>query len=186
MTTVIGVDPSIASTGLVTWRDGRFYVATVATLPSTPMAARHHAIVMRILGMVDPAGPGVTLVVMEGRITPPADAVQTAMDLAELRGVINYGLHVKHIPKVDVHPGTLKVYATGSGRASKADMEVAARGRLGDHLHVANDDEADAAWLVAIALHHYGRPLWQPPLKNREAVERTEWPTFAVPTLEGS
>lgn len=186
MTTVIGVDPSLSSTGVVTWRDGRFYSATVATSPRDKREHRHHVITMRILGMVDPAGPGHTLVVMEGRITPPDDAVQTAMDLAELRGVINHGLHVTGVTKVDVHPGTLKVYATGHGGSSKAAMETAARGQLGQHLFCANNDEADAAWLVAMAMHHYGRPLWSPPDKNRKAVERTEWPEFVLPTLEAS
>ena len=177
MSTIIGVDPSLTGTGLVTWRDGRFYVTTVTTNPKDPMPERHHIIVMRILGMVD---LGDSLAVMEGRITPGEDAVQTAMDLAELRGVINHGLHVKSVPRVDVHPGTLKVYATGSGRSNKAAMLTAARGRLGDHVPVTNFDEADAAWLVAAALHHYGRPLWSPPLKNREAVAKTPWPPFTL------
>lgn len=179
MTTVIGVDPSLASTGLVTWRDGRFYTSTVVTSPRDKTEQRHHTIVMRILGMRDPT-PGRTLVVMEGRITPGEDAVQTAMDLAELRGVLNHGIHVAALPKVDVHPSTLKVYATGNGHASKADMEVAARGRLGRHLHCANDDESDAAWLVAIAIHHYDRPLCPLPRKHLVAVERPTWPPFTL------
>lgn len=179
MTTIIGVDPSLSSTGLVTWRDGRFYVSTVATGPRDKTEQRHHTIVMRILGMRDPQ-PGRTLIAMEGRITPGEDAVQTAMDLAELRGVLNHGAHVAGVPKVDVHPSTLKVYATGNGRASKADMQVAARGRLGEHLHCANDDEADAAWLVAIALDHYGRALCRLPAKHRVAVGKPPWPPFTL------
>jgi crossover junction endodeoxyribonuclease RuvC len=182
MTTVIGVDPSLSSTGLVTWRDGRFYTSTVATSPRDKTEHRHHVIIMRILTMRDPT-PGRTLIAMEGRITPGEDAVQTAMDLAELRGVLNHGIHVAGLPKVDVHPSTLKVYATGNGRASKADMEVAARGRLGRHLHCANDDEADAAWLVAITLHHYGLPLCALPKKHHAAVVKPPWPPF---TLEES
>jgi Holliday junction resolvasome RuvABC endonuclease subunit len=180
VTTVIGVDPSLSSTGLVTWRDGRIFVATVVTAPGLPAPMRHDMIVMRILGMVDPAGPSHTLVVIEGRITPADDAVQTAMDLAELRGVINYGLHVRNVNRVDVHPATLKVFATGNGHASKANMTLAARGRLGEHLHCANDDESDAAWLMSMAMHQYGRPLCRLPQKHLAALTRPKWPPFKL------
>lgn len=171
MTTIIGLDLSLASTGMVTWRDGRFFVTTIVTRSGDEPEHRHHNIINRVLSMVD----GPTLVVMEGRITPGEDAIQTAMDLAELRGVVHYGLHVRKVPRVDVHPSTLKVYATGNGRASKQDMVLAARGRLGKHLHVTNDDEADAAWLTAVALAHYGRPLCALPAKNLKAVARPKW-----------
>jgi len=184
MTTILAIDPSLASTGLVAWRDGRFHVTTITTKPGDPREHRHHTIAMRILTMRDPAGP--TLAVMEARITPPPEAVETAMDLAELRGVINHGLHSTGIPRVDVHPGTLKVYATGRGRASKQDMLVAARGRLGNHLHAATDDEADAAWLLAIAMEHYGQPLCSLPRKNRTAVAKPKWPPFTLPAMAGA
>jgi crossover junction endodeoxyribonuclease RuvC len=182
VTTIVAVDPSLSSTGLVAWRDGRFYVSTVATSARTRIEERHHHIVMRILGMRDP-DPTKTLVVMEGRITPGEDAVQTAMDLAELRGVINHGIYSARLAKVDVHPSTLKVYATGNGRANKAAMKAAALGRLGTHTHVANDDEADALWLAAIALDHYGRPLCGMPAKHRAAVGKPPWPPFTLEAL---
>jgi Holliday junction resolvasome RuvABC endonuclease subunit len=182
MTTVIGVDPSLSGTGIVTWRDGRFYVSTVVTLPATKREERHQKIALAVLAMRDPAGP--TLVVMEGRITPGGDAVQTAMDLAELRGAINLAVHItggrEPVQRVDVHPLTLKVYATGNGRSNKTAMVTAARGRLGEHFHVSNDNEADAAWLCALALHRYGRPLCRMPAKNLTSVHKPEWPPFAL------
>jgi Holliday junction resolvasome RuvABC endonuclease subunit len=185
MTTVIGCDPSLSGTGLVTWRDGRFFVSTVATPATMKREARHNHIAMSVLAMRDPTGP--TLIVMEGRITPGADAIQTAMDLAELRGAINVAVHIvggrQEICKVDVNPMTLKVYGTGNGRANKAAMQTAAIGRLGRHFRVSNADEADAAWLLALAMDHYGRPLCAMPAKNRTAVERPQWPQF---TLEAS
>jgi len=179
VTTIIGVDPSITSTGLVTWRNGRIFVATVATHPAAVMAQRHHDIAMRILTMAE-RNRANTLVVMEGRIKPGDDAVNTALDLAELRGVINHALHVQGIARVDVHPMTLKVFATGNGRALKSDMTVAARNRLGQHLHVTNDDEADAAFLLAMALHHYRLPLCTTTDKQAMAAERAPWPPFTL------
>jgi len=184
VTTILAIDPSLASTGLVAWRDGRFHATTITTRPGDPREHRHHTIAMRILAARDPNGP--TLAVMEARITPPPEAVETAMDLAELRGVILHGLHQCGIPVAAVHPGTLKVYATGNGRASKQDMVVAARGRLGAHLFVANDDEADAAWLLALALEFYGQPLCSLPRKNRSSVAKPKWPPFTLPAMAGA
>jgi crossover junction endodeoxyribonuclease RuvC len=185
MTTVIGVDPSLSGTGLVTWRDGRFYVSTVATPPTMKREARHNHIAMSLLAMRDPDGP--TLIVMEGRITPGEGAIQTAMDLAELRGAINVAVHImggrQEMAKVDVHPSTLKVYATGNGHANKAAMLTAARGRLGHLFHVRDDNQADAAFLCLAALHHYGVALWLPPAKNLRALATPKWPPF---TLEAS
>ena len=185
--TFIGIDPSLRATGLVTWRSGRWFTTTIVTGPSTPRPARHHAIAMRILAMASPGGyrrgEAATLAIMEARITPAdVGAVQTAMDLAELRGVINHALHVQGVPVVEVHPSTLKVYATGTGRASKQDMLLAARGRLGEHLHVANDDEADAAWLTAMAVHRYVRPLCALPARNVAAMDRIKWPPLTPET----
>lgn len=185
MTTVLAVDPSLTSTGVVKWQDGRFTVRTIRTMPGDERSARHHRIVMELLAMRDPK-PGRTLCSIEGRITPPDGAVQTAMDLAELRGAICLGLFTQGIPRAEVHPSTLKVYATGRGNASKADMLVAARGRLSTHFVATNDDEADAGWICALTLHHYGMPLWRVPATNLRALATTRaakpgWPAFVLP-----
>lgn len=179
MTTVLAIDPSLAATGLAWWRDGHSRVTTIHTSARDRAEDRWDRIVVGILRRRDPA-LGRTVAVIEGRITPGEDAVQTAMDLAELRGVIRYGLRRLDIPCAEVHPSSLKVYATGNGRASKQSMVDAARGRLGHHFHCADDNQADAGFLLAAALHHYGHPLWAPPAKNRQALDRITWPTFTL------
>jgi hypothetical protein len=191
VSTIVGVDLSLSATGLVTWRDGQFFVTTVVTPAGMDPPERHHLIVTRILAMA--CGP--TLFVVEGRIDIAAKAElvdgeakitgglrgNTTLDLAELRGVVNYGICQYRRPRVDVHPSTLKVYATGNHRASKTSMVLAARGWLGEHLPVTNDDEADAAWLVAMALERYAdEPLCQLPKKNRAAVAKPAWPEFTL------
>jgi len=183
MNVVIAVDASLSGTGLVTWQGGRIRATTISTPASDPAPQRHHTITMAILTRRDQRY-GHTLIVMEDRIKPSEEQMRgmTTLDLAELRGVIGHGAWVAGIPIVYVHPATLKVYATGNGRASKSAMVAAARGRLGEHLHVSNEDEADAAWLLAMTLHHYGRPLCALPRKNVAAVAKPPWPPF---TLEG-
>jgi len=191
MTTVVGVDPSLTATGLCTWRDGRFYVDTIVTPSTMPAAERHHVIVTRVLRMADPsdvgrAQPRRTVFVVEGLLKPGGDALRgnSYLELAELRGVLNYALHIKGFSRVDVNPMTLKLYATGNGRASKQSMLDAARGRLGHLFAVRNDNEADAGWLCVMGLHRYGMPLARPalPAKNLRALNVPTWAPF---TLEG-
>ena len=178
MTTIVGVDPSLSSCGLVTWRGGRFYVDTISTPADMPAPERHHRIVSRVLRMAQ----GPTLYVVEGMIKPSDEAMRglSTLDLAQLRGVLNYGIHVKGHRRVEVHPSTLKVWAIGRGKASKDDMVAAARGRLGQLLFARNDDEADAAFLCTLALHHYGRPQWRPPRSHLRALTVPEWPPFTL------
>ena len=180
MTTIIGVDPSLTGTGLARWQDGHVVVATVATKAGELPAARHHAIVMRLLGMrgtntIRPA----TLVVIEAPIMPRGEDVgnrHVPLDLFALRAVIYHGLYTYAIPWVEVHPATLKLYATGNGHASKADMLVAARGRLDRHLFAADHNQADAAWLMAMGVAAYTEPLCPLPNANRKAMARPKWP----------
>lgn len=181
MTTIIGIDLSLSSTGLVSWRDGRIYTATVETPAGWSAPVRHHHIVNRVLAQRDPK-PGRTLAVVEARIKPSEEAMRgtSTLDLAELRGVVAYGLYSCHVAVAQVHPATLKLYATGNGHASKEAMFLAARGRLGSHAFIANHDEADALWLLAMALHRYGAPLCAMPKRNTLAVDRPQWPTFTI------
>lgn len=188
MTTVIGVDPSLTGTGLVTWRDGRWYARTVSTPAGMPTPERHHQIVVAALRMADRDADGRlhperTLYVLEALIKPAGNATRgnAYLELAELRGVLNYGLHVKGYSRVDINPGTLKVYATGAGKASKQAMLTAARGRLEHVLPPLGDhNQADAAWLAVMALHRYGLEVWSPPAKNRRALTVPEWPPFVL------
>lgn len=91
--------------------------------------------------------------------------------LGELGGVIRAGLHDRHIPWIDIPPGTLKKYATGSGRALKPDMVDAAREQLG--YTGASHDAADALWLRAIGLDLLGKPIVDLPTDtHRSAIAR--------------
>lgn len=185
MTAVIAVDPSLTSTGVARWTpDGRIVVRTISTTPRDgPREVRHHHIVMGVLAMRSTTGP--TLVTMEARITPPPEAVETAMNLAELRGVLNHGVSRSGCTRAEVHPSTLKGYATGRGNSSKADMILSARGRLGDLSYCANDDEADALWLLAMTMEHLGQPLVALPARNRKFVGNVTWPRFTIDTRVG-
>lgn len=177
MTTIVGIDGALASTGLAVWRDGRISVRTIRTFPGRPAEERWRLIGAQIWPALE-AARCLTLLesVYAGEKVP-----RTALDLAMVHAVIRLGLHVRGVPCVLVDPQAIKQYAVGSGRAGKQEM-VDATARIGLGWKVGDDHQADALWLVAMALDHYGSPLCSASDAGREALRRLAWPHF---TLDG-
>jgi Holliday junction resolvasome RuvABC endonuclease subunit len=82
-----------------------------------------------------------------------------------------YGARVAIVP-----PPTLKVYATGDGKASKEQVQESVERRYG--ISLANDNEADALTLAAMAADAYGTPLAEAPRECRRALTSVTWPTM--------
>lgn len=102
---------------------------------------------------------------------------RAVVSMGELGGVVRLALWAQGVPVVEVAPGTLKKYATGSGNAKKPDMLMAAVKRLG--VEETDDNIIDALWLRQMALDHYGLPdAVQMPKANRESLEVVEWPAL--------
>ena len=75
---------------------------------------------------------------------------------------------------VVIPPASLKLYATGSGKASKAEM-IAAAEDIG--LVPANDDEADAGLLRAMTRDAYSKEISVRHFQAaREAIDALVWP----------
>lgn len=98
-------------------------------------------------------------------------------ELGELGGVVRLVLHDARKLWVAIVPTSLKKYATGKGNAGKAEVCAAAIRRLGYAGH--DDNEADALWLRAMAMDHYGRPVVEMPAANRQSLVKVPWPTLA-------
>ena len=80
-------------------------------------------------------------------------------------------------PVVAVPPASLKRYATGKGNATKEAMVAAAARRLP---HVDTGDQADrvdALWLAAMGADAFGCPLVDLPITHRAALDGVQWPT---------
>lgn len=110
--------------------------------------------------------PGdIELVMMEGLAF---DAHDTSRQLAQLTGIVRAALFDRRVQFLVVTPSTLKKYATGSGRSTKAQVLQQAQRRLGYEgtLH----DEADALWLRAIGCDLLDVPIAELPAVNREAL----------------
>ena len=83
----------------------------------------------------------------------------------EMMGVLRVICETREIPYMEVDPSTLKLFATGSGKASKAQMaEALDEKNPGSHLALElGEDAVDAAWVAV-----WGREVVLPTLYNGE------------------
>lgn len=121
-------------------------------------------------------GPGADLVVIEGyAFGSPRQSY--SREIAELGGIIRMALRDLGYRWVDVPPASLKKYAAGKGNAGKELVLVEAVKRLG--YGGSSNDEADALWLLEMALDHYGLTEPRVPKAQREALAKVEWPSIS-------
>lgn len=161
----LGLDLSLTATGIAL-PDG----TTRTIRPRTVGVERLTEICDRIaMRLATPPAPLVAVVE-----TPFVSAkfMATGMRLAELGGVVRVMLYRSRVPFLDVAPAALKKWATGDGNASKDKMITAARAHGAD---VADDNQADAWWLWALAQARYDAPGDWPPLGPLAALP---WPAI--------
>lgn len=176
MTTILGIDPSTAATGLAC--HGGFYRTIKPSAGADEPAKRLSEIdrafrrYLRGLGAADVAM--IELVPMHG-VQPLAK-----IRLAELGGVLRLALYEHAIPYVDVNPMSLKKWATGKGTAQKAEMVKAAKNA---GAHVTNDNEADAFWLQTIGEAFYNLPPER--FNHLEQHQQDLLDKLAFPRIEG-
>jgi Holliday junction resolvasome RuvABC endonuclease subunit len=159
---VVGLDLSLTSTG-VAHIDGTPACISVDDLEGMD----------RIGFITERLGPAVKadteLVMIEAPVFVPAH-ISSARETMYLNGIVREHLWRAGVAYLDVAPGTLKVYATGDGKANKTAMVVAARDRLG--YEGKNDDEADALWLRALGWGLLGVPLVELPKTHTRALDK--------------
>lgn len=178
--TVLGLDLSLTSTGYA-WLgvDDQWQVGTVqpGKLAGGDRLARIEAAVKVQVLEARPK-----LAVIEGYSRASKFGREEA---GEIGGVIRLMLCRAHVPYAIVAPDTLKLYATGSGAASKAAMQTAAFKRAGQEFdpRQRGEDEADAWWLACAGLEHLGTPAVQVPKAQVAALAKADWPVLA---MEGS
>ncbi|MFB4306924.1 hypothetical protein [Actinomadura sp. GTD37] len=94
--------------------------------------------------------------------------------LAEISGNVRLACHRAGAAVALVNTMHLKIYATGTAKAEKRDMSMAAYKRTG--LEFPTDDECDAWWLRAMGLDRLGHPLVAMPKNRRAALDKVAWP----------
>lgn len=192
---VVGADTSLTCTGVAIVDAVESETLAVRSIRSAPIdsdAAPYEARADRILGIAHAFGDlleryatdvpaGRLWLVVESRDFQTArEKGGSAFDRAWLTGQFILSARAYGALVAAVTPSTLKVYATGNGRADKRAIvtEVARRYRVG----LANDNEADAVTLAAMGADAAGFPLaFVPPSHNR-ALESVRWPNIPATT----
>jgi Holliday junction resolvasome RuvABC endonuclease subunit len=174
---VLGLDLSLTATG-VALPDGTSYTIKLGAQYTIKLGAQWKGMdrLRRIRSEVFDAVAvhAVDLVAVEGYSYNSRNGGEK---LGELGGVIRLALYDYGIDYVDVPPASLKKYATGKGNASKNEVLAAAVRRLG--YDGADDNEADALWLRAMALDWYGTPAVAMPATHRDGLVKVAWPDIA-------
>lgn len=152
----IGLDLSLSGTGIAT--GARCITVSVPSSLKGParLAAIRRAVHHEIRGQEDGEGrDGVDVAVIEGY----AMGVQGAgvRSNAELGGVIRLLLYDLGIGIITVPPASLKLFATGSGRAQKHEMIDAAVVDANGLYGIGDDNQADAYWLRQLGLAVVGK-----------------------------
>jgi hypothetical protein len=178
MTRVVGLDLSLASTGVAVAEfdppgQGMDLVALIRTDRVRHPRLAGHPRMNAILADVAGLAGWPDLVVVEG----PSYGSKGGHD-HERGGLwwkITGYLHDTGFPYAVVPPATLKMYATGKGNAGK-DEVLAAVIRRYPAVEVAGNDEADALVLAAMGCHRLDFPLGRVPASHSRAMVKVPWP----------
>ena len=175
---VLGIDPSLTSTGLAVVDTEDRLVVDVQTVLSkggkSDSIEQRLDRIRRIGAHVMTVGFRADLVVIE----QPAYS-RTAGHMHDRSGLwwflVNATLGSQRIV-VEVAPTTRARYATGKGNAGKDEVLLAVAKRY-PHVDVTNNNEADALVLAAMGADHLGAPLVDLPQTHRAALDGVQWPT---------
>lgn len=169
MSAVIGIDPSLASTGLA-FVNG----STSRVRPGDRVGVERldfiASTVREVLFLQMPE-----LVVIEGYSF--GSAGRGVVQMGEVGGALRLELHRAGVRWIALPPPTVKKYATGKGNSGKPEMLISARDRLG--YEGFNDDEADALWLRAAGRELLGDPVVQRTKLQRSAL-KDHWEAFGI------
>lgn len=165
---VVALDLSLTASGVAVWTSTSREVTTLS--PPSRGVERLEWILRRVVELTHGAG----LVCIEGYAYARANQ---AHQIGELGGVIRLALFTRHVPYVEIAPAALKKTATGKGNAGKELVLVEAVKRLG--YSGADNNVADALWLLEMAKQHYGLPgAVDLPKKHLEGLAKVSWPAL--------
>lgn len=150
--TILGIDPGLSATGYGVLSGGKpVEFGTIVTATGAEPAARLRSL-----------GEGLEEVVARNR--PDLCAIETlffkkvgarsVIRSAEARGTILYVLGRHDIPVTELTPATIKLAVTGSGRASKSQMNYMVKALLGMGDRVPEHAADAMAAAYCLGLHH--------------------------------
>jgi crossover junction endodeoxyribonuclease RuvC len=180
MTRILGIDPSLTSTGVATIlfaeNVGRFVIVDRIRPKKLDGLDRIRAIrnALRVLAR------GTSLAVIEGPSYGSQGNQRGHHERAGLWWMVVDMLERGEIPYAVASPSARAKYATGKGNASK-DAVLAAVIRRYPDVEVTSNDQADALVLAAMGARHLGLPIESSlPATHILATSAVDWPVEEV------
>lgn len=166
---IIGLDLAMGVTGV------SFQDSTAVTIDTSKLKgdARLTFIADKVRGYTESIGADLAVIEGPGRFLG-----KTGHIIGMVHGVVRAELDRLGVPFVEVAPDTLKKFATGSGKADKTAMALAAYKRAG--LEFPDDNACDAWWLRQAGVHWLAaeKALFPMPKAQRDALAKAIWPTL--------
>ena len=180
MTTIVGLDLSLTSTGVATIETGdgreRRIVERITSKGRKDATLHERAARLHMLARdICQKAVGVDFVIVEG----PSFASKGSAyhQLAGMWWLVIDGLGGAGTHIVEVPPSCRMKYATGKGNAAK-DAVLAAVVRRYPQIDVTGNDEADALVLAAMGARHLGHPIEDTlPTAHLAAMNAVRWPS---------
>lgn len=176
-TTVLGVDPSLTSTGLC-WA-----TSTPGDLPKVHLSKTRPGekgtipkldrLEFQVHAVLEPAVHADLVLVESPSFGSHGSATR---DLAGLWWLLIAELRAADVSLAVVPPAVLKKWATGKGNADKWAVGQAI-GKRWPAVALDGPDEADALTLASMGLHRAGCLPWTPTAYQIDQIERVEWIT---------
>lgn len=186
MLSILGLDPSLNAFGLAAYdptvtgqtpHDSR-YITAYTFKSDTRLDMNDPARWEQLIAQVRPyyaRRDGVHVIAVVEKLFPTVKG-NSHDALVSLRSALLHDMYLTGATFAHVQQATLKVFATGSGNASKKEVLNATRETYGHLLNVGNDNEADALQLLAMGMYRYLLPLASLPMTHTRALDTPEWP----------
>lgn len=166
---ILGLDISLTATGFCLLRPpGLVLTADVVKYPKDVDGDARLAYLARSISEVI-KDAGIDLAVVEDLPRGARGAAEVGM----AHGAVRAAMRQADLRYVLTPPANVKVYATGKGTATKADMRMSLYKRTG--FDVSNDNIVDAMWLAAMGADALGSPWVDVPANHRQTLDRLGW-----------
>jgi Holliday junction resolvasome RuvABC endonuclease subunit len=177
VSTVVGLDLSLACTGVALAKDGGYETFKL----KAPSVLRSHERLSWLLDQILKPW-NADLFVVEGPSFGNQGSGERQKGHHERAGLwwlVTHGLWAEHQDVAVVPPAALKRYATGKGNAGKDDVlrEVVRRFPAFN----GGNDEADALILAAMGADRLGTPVVTMPATHRTGLDAAQWPGTLAP-----
>ena len=161
MTTIIGIDPGLAATGVGIIRGNGLKIegysfGSISTSRNNSLPSRLDHIFSKLLQILNDENPD--LMVVE-EVFSLSKYPKSGITLGQVAGVVMLAGCRAGVSSIEIPVREAKQVLTGNGNASKKQLEEAVRRRLGHNTPIKPDHASDAVGLALIGFYRYNDRL---------------------------